>query len=183
MDYYQVLTKLGPIYLAPTQGNHVNVNLNASSYTRLVDGSCPNVTYLQLRGVSYQGNIHLYRWSDGSWNYGMEFSTYEHRKGEPANTYERGQSIYIRRHDDPWRKDDTPSALALAIIIPEVVVMAVAWIKAHPEILAQAEYDYRLAQYERAKHERDEAYDKYILSEKLSEECYNAVAIAKAKLS
>ena len=127
---FKVQTLLGPIYLTPTEANHIYVDLWREN------------TYLAVRGVEIGGSIHMYRWADGSWKHGPEFSERNGNR-EPSNAYEQRQAVYLKRRD--WlsrgNKDDTPSDSAWKLIVATVTTEVNEWAKANEPVLWQAEVD------------------------------------------
>jgi hypothetical protein len=125
---FKIQTILGPIYLTPTEANHIYVDLWQEN------------TCLVVRGVEIGGSIHMYRWADGSWKHGPEFLE-GHQN--PTNAYEQRQAVYLKRKD--WlsrgNRDDTPSDWAWKLIVATVTTEVNAWAKANEPVLWQAQVD------------------------------------------
>src|SRR5258708_35329078 len=76
----KVSTKLGHIFITPTEANHLHVSSR--------DGNGSTEKYLTLRGCEYYISAHFYLWKGGSFHLGEE----------ARNEYERRQSLYISNH-------------------------------------------------------------------------------------
>jgi len=126
---FKVQTILGPIYLTPTEANHIYVDLWQEN------------TCLVVRGVEIGGSIHMYRWADGSWKHGAEFIDRDTER--KTNAYEQRQAVYLKRKD--WlsrgNRDDTPSDSAWKLIVATVTAEVNAWAKANEPVLWQAQVD------------------------------------------
>jgi hypothetical protein len=120
MNYerYEVTTKFGMIKIKPTQGDHIFVDLNG----------------LTMRGIGYKGNMHVYRWSAGTWQIGPE----------SKNSYERRQHFYLTRD---WATNNfnasPPSESARKAIEAEVLPLIQKWIAANADALTHADRERR----------------------------------------
>jgi hypothetical protein len=123
---FKVQTILGPIYLTPTEANHIYVDLWQEN------------TCLVVRCVEIGGSIHMYRWADGSWKHGPDLVD-----GKPSNAYQQDQAVYLKRKDWLSRPhgQDTPSNSAWNLIVATVTAEVNAWAKANEPVLWQAQVD------------------------------------------
>ena len=112
-----VPTKLGPIFITPTEATHLHVS-SRNGNDRTEGG------LLTLRRCEYYVSAHYYRYKDGSFNLGPE----------EKNTYERRQSLYISNHA---ASESARNKLA------EVLTTAVnEWTAANPETIAAANIEH-----------------------------------------
>src|SRR6266436_4016892 len=112
-----VPTKLGPIFITPTEANHLHVS-SRNGNDRNEGG------LLTLRGCEYYVSAHYYRYKDGSFNLGPE----------EKNSYERRQSLYISNHA---ASESARNKLA------EVLTTAVnEWVSANPQVIAVANIEH-----------------------------------------
>ncbi len=87
-------TKLGPIFITPTEATHLHVS-SRNGNDRNEGG------LLTLRGCEYYVSAHYYRYKDGSFQIGPEFTEAQDSNGKrmrETNAYERRQSLYISNH-------------------------------------------------------------------------------------
>lgn len=159
---HHVQTKLGSIFITPTEADHLHV------CTR--DGNSPE-KFLTWRGCEYYVSAHFYRWTDGSYQLGQEFTEVQDSNGKhtrPANQYERRQSLYISHHA---ASESARNKLA------EMMTDAVnAWTAANPDKLFDAETDHIKDELDSAIADRNKA--KNALAE-----AEDAVEELKAKLT
>ena len=124
-----VQTKLGPIFITPTEANHIHVT---SRHDRN-EGS----GLLTLRGCEYYISAHFYGYEDGTFNIGPEFhEENSRRQGKPvlANQYDRRQSLYISNH-----AASESARTKLAEVVTEAVTK---WVSENPETIAAAHIEY-----------------------------------------
>src|SRR6266478_2807575 len=125
-----VPTKLGPIFITPTEATHLHVS-SRNGKDRNEGG------LLTLRGCEYYVSAHFYRYKDGSFQLGPEFTEAQDSNGkheQPTNTYERRQSLYISNHA---ASESARNKLA------EVLTTAVnEWVSANPQVIAVANIEH-----------------------------------------
>src|SRR6266481_4781766 len=88
----KVQTKIGPIFITPTEATHLHVSSRGNGGAE---------SYLTLRGCEYYVSAHFYAYKDGTFNIGPEFTEAQDSNGKhtrPTNQYERRQSLYISNH-------------------------------------------------------------------------------------
>lgn len=122
----KIETKFGALWLTATDGAHICAHngRNFSHATQTWE-EAP----LSVRGVAIGANIHLYRWSDGSWNIGEE----------GKNTYEHRQSSHLSRTDN-WKKEVSESARKAINAETERAVRE--FVAANPAMLNDAETEH-----------------------------------------
>lgn len=145
--YYKLETKLGNVWLHPTQADHIYVdfghNLNVAE-----ESATGRHGPLTIRGVVYSGSIHMYLWSDGSWHVGPE---------NAKSDYDRRQSLYMSRYDARTYTGSFPTPAARKSVEEIVPPLVNEWAKANPEALKDAEIEHVSAEYERARETWHEA--------------------------
>ncbi len=157
----KVSTKLGPIFITPTEANHLHVS-SRNGYDR--EGGL-----LTLRGCEYYVSAHYYRYKDSSFQLGPEFK----ENGEPTNSYDRRQSLYISNH---------AASESARNKIAEAVTNAVnEWAAANPHVIAAANIEHLRNKIESAQADVDNA--KEVLSKaaadlKTAEENLRAAELA-----
>lgn len=115
---YLVNTKLGTVEATPTDGTHIYVSF-ASQYDK--------GEVLTVRNVPIRGSAHFYKYSDGTWQIGPEYSPYT-RGDEPkrfATTYERRSSLHLTRTDAFYAE---PSEHARKIIAEVLTSAILIWV-------------------------------------------------------
>jgi hypothetical protein len=124
----KVETKLGPIFITPTDSNHFHVCSRDGNASRDVHSG-----FLALRGCDYYVSAHYYRWHDEAFHLGYEFKESDDSNGKrtvPTNTYERRQSLYI---------SNRAASESAHTKIEEVLNAAVnEWATANPDIIEAA---------------------------------------------
>ena len=139
-------TKIGNVWINPTEANHVYIefghHLNVENEgPEPMDRRGP----VCVRGIAYAGSIHVYQWSDGSWNIGPEYkedkyATDGKRLSSPSDRY---HSLYLTRRD----KFLENASDAARKTVGEVVLTAFKdWAKSHAEVFNTAEENHRLDQ-------------------------------------
>jgi len=143
---YRAETKLGPIFITPTEANHLHVNSrNGNDLERTHQ-------YLTLRGCDYYISAHFYAYRDGTFNIGPEFNDENSkRQGKDvlASPYDRRQSLYISNHA---ASESARNKLA------EVLTTAVnEWASANPQVIAVANIEHLRNKVETAQGEVENA--------------------------
>ncbi len=126
-----VPTKLGPIFITPTEANHLHVSSrNGNNLARTEN-------YLSLRGCEYYVSAHYYRYKDGSFQLGPEFTEAQDSNGKrmrETNAYDRRQSLYISNHAASESARDK---------LADVITNAVnEWTAANPQIITAANIEH-----------------------------------------
>src|SRR5258707_8704617 len=125
-----VPTKLGPIFITPTEATHLHVS-SRNGNDRTEGG------LLTLRGCEYYVSAHFYRYKDGSFQLGPEFTETQDSNGKrmrETNAYERRQSLYISNHAAS-ESARTKLAEALTTAVNE-------WTAANPQVIAAANLEH-----------------------------------------
>jgi len=139
----KIATKLGPIFITPTEATHLHVSSRGNGGTE---------SYLTLRGCEYYVSAHFYGYKDGTFNIGPEFTEAQDSNGKhtrPANTYERRQSLYISNH-----AASESARNKLAEVLTEAVTK---WVSENPETIAAAHIEHLRNQAETAQEEVEKA--------------------------
>jgi hypothetical protein len=125
----KVITKLGPIFITPTEANHLHVSSRGNGGTE---------NYLTLRGCEYYVSAHFYAYQDGTFNIGPEFTEAQDSNGKHTrptnNTYERRQSLYISNHSA-----SESARTKIAEVLTEAVTK---WVSENPETIAAAHIEH-----------------------------------------
>jgi hypothetical protein len=127
---FNLTTPFGIVALKPTNNDHIYIELAPVS----PDLDAHGHRYAQpftVRGVSYHGGIHVYRWADGSFHLGPE----------AAPSYDQRQSLYLRRHNPSNPSNDRASDSAERTILQTLLPAANAWAAANPYALDAAEQE------------------------------------------
>lgn len=115
---FKAETKLGPIFITPTEANHLHVCSSAHGEHR---------SRLTLRGCDYYISGHFYQYKDATFNIGPE----------DKNTYERRQALYLSRENNV---DVSESAYnKLAEVLTEAVTK---WVSENTDKLYDAETEH-----------------------------------------
>jgi len=135
----KVPTKLGSIFITPTEATHLHVSSRENGGTE---------NFLTLRGCEYYVSAHFYAYKDGTFNIGAEFTEAEDSNGKhtrPTNTYERRQSLYISNH-----AASESARNKLAEVLTEAVTK---WVSENPETIAAAHIEHLRNKVETAQEE------------------------------
>jgi len=138
----KVETRIGPVWVCPTQKDHVVVRLDHETTHNQVE---PNNTPLKVRGTAYRGSFHMFLWSDGYWHVGREYTEQSQPTSLRLNSvmqrktteYEQRRDMYIVRRDN--REDATRAAKESICMFVQPAVNR--WVADHPfaMFLAEAE--------------------------------------------
>lgn len=123
-----VQTKLGPIFITPTEATHLHVSSRGNGGTE---------SYLTLRGCEYYVSAHFYAYKDGTFNIGPEFKKLDSSLGAdevPTSAYDRRQSLYISNH-----AASESARTKLAVVLTEAVTK---WVSENPETIAAAHIEH-----------------------------------------
>lgn len=127
---FSLATPFGIVAIKPTDNQHIYLELAPVSPDLDAQGHRYSLPFT-LRGVSYHGGIHLYRWADGNFHLGPE----------AGSSYDQRQSLYLRRHNPSNPSNDRASDSAERIILQTLLPAANVWTAANPYALDAAEQE------------------------------------------
>jgi hypothetical protein len=127
---FTLTTPFGIVTIKPTDSNHIYIELAPVSPDLDAQGHRYSLPFA-VRGVSYHGSIHVYRWKDGQFHLGPQ----------SGSSYDQRQSLYLRRHNPSNPSNDRASDSAERTILQTLLPAANVWAAANPYALDAAEQE------------------------------------------
>lgn len=138
-----IKTQYGYVAFTPTDINHIYIEIAPTSPELNPNGHKYSLPFT-LRGVSYDGSIHVYRHSNGSFAPGLP----------SGSDWDRRQSISIQRRDPTRPRNNIASDTAQRNILDTLIPLVNTWAAANPYILDAAQQEHTRAQLARLQQTR-----------------------------
>ena len=122
-------TAYGSVAFTPTDANHIYIEIAPTSADLDAEGRKYSLPFT-VRGVSYYGSIHVYRWSDGTFGIGPNSGSYS----------EARQSIYLRRSNPSNPSNDRASESAERAILQALLPLVNTWAAVRVESVIKPRY-------------------------------------------
>ena len=127
---FDLTTPFGIVAINPTDNAHIYIELAPRAPDLDAQGHRYTLPFT-LRGVSYHGGIHVYRWADGNFHLGPE----------SGSSYDQRQSLYLRRENPSNPSNDRASDSAERTILQTLLPAANVWAAANACALDAAEQE------------------------------------------
>ncbi len=126
-----IKTMYGHVAFTPTDISHIYIELAPASPDLDDQGRKYSLPFT-VRGVSYYGSIHVYRWDDGQFRIGRNASSYCQAR----------QSIFLRRHNPNHPSNDHAANLPNVLSFKHLSPLVNTWAATNPYSLDAAQREH-----------------------------------------